>query len=166
MFDIKDIFSGVSLLISIIALHLSAKNWKESNRPIVTATFDTNTGNVSTTIEIALFNTGNRPALDVVLYADKRDIEKILDKNAPQLYKDNIYKIFSGKNIIPIIHNNSNLKSAFGIASKEENNTFVWKSKIKFLIKYKDLNGKEYQTKQILQIKNYSGFSELIFQSN
>lgn len=161
MFEFKDMISIVSLFFSGLALYWSKKNWNESNRPIIAVSLVADGGNVATILNIVVFNTGNRPAFDVVLSAKKEDIDQILDLSHTSIFHDTVYKIFSGENVIPLILDGENVQNGFGIASHNEDNTFIWKSTLPIKIVYKDIKGKSYSNTQTLQIKNTSSFAGL-----
>ncbi len=144
----------LALAVSLTTILVLYINRLETNRPIVTAKLE-NYGNTSSFLTLKLSNTGNTPAFDVILSAEKKDIEKALDKDAPEEYKKIIYKCLSKDNIIPIIHNNSSEKNLFGLLSNDKNNTFNLNAKIPITIKYKSIYKfqSSYTQKQILVIK-------------
>jgi len=158
--------TDVSVVVSLIALAASFstilvlyRNRLETNRPIVTVLLESTAGNVATPLTLRVYNTGNTPALDVRLSADEKDIINALDKKVLNKYKKDVYQCLSKENIISVLHNGANVHNAFGILSKNENNTFKLKSKIPIVIKYKNLYGHTYKQKQVLIIKITDNFA-------
>jgi len=49
--------------------------------------------------------------------------------------------------------------NSFGVASSNENNTFIHKSEIPIEIEYKDVYGHKYMGHQILVIKKHENFA-------
>lgn len=133
--------ANVSIVVSLFALAASLgtilvlyRNRLETNRPIVTVLLESDVGNVASPLTLRVYNTGNTPALDVTLDANEKDIAKALDEKAANEYKNDVYRCLSKENIIPVIYNGSNVYNAFGILSKNENNTFKLKSKIPIVV--------------------------------
>ncbi len=157
--DISIVIGLIALAASFSTILVLYRNRLETNRPIVIALIESDAGNIATPLTLRVYNTGNTPALDVRLSADKKDIINALDEKVLNKYKNDVYQSLSEENIIPVIHNGANVHNAFGILSKNENNTFKLKSKIPIVIKYKNIYGHTYKQKQILIIKITDNFA-------
>jgi len=154
--------SYIALIVSLFSPFILYTNRLETNRPIVTVSLEEyNGGSLATPLNLKIYNMGNTPAIDVVLYSNKDDIDKILNNNINNELSDNVYKCLSKDNIIPIIYSKTNVVNAFGILTKESNTTFHCDSKIKINIFYKDIYGNNYKYYQILPIKPTKSFAEL-----
>ena len=153
--------SLLALATSFITILVLYANRVETNRPIVTAKLESNSGNISTPLTLKLYNTGNTPAFNISLSANKRDIEKALVKDTPEIFKKEIYRCLSEDNIIPIIHNNSSVENSFGLLSNDKNNVFQLNAKIPIVIKYHSIYkfSLRYKQKQILVIKITENFA-------
>ena len=149
----------IALIVSLVSPFILYTNRLETNRPIVTVLLESDAGNVATPLTLWIYNTGNTPALDVTLNADEKDIINVLDEKVLNKYKNDVYRCLSKENIIPVIHNGASVDNAFGILSKNENNTFKLKSKIPIVIRYKDIYGYSYMQRQVLIIKITSNFA-------
>lgn len=99
---VSEIFSSIALFISFGTMWVLYKNRLETNRPIVTALFESDSSDIATPLTLKLYNTGATPALDVTLSADKKDINAAIAENAPEVYKKEIYRCLSKDNVIPI----------------------------------------------------------------
>lgn len=153
------IISSIALILSFGTMMVLYRNRLETNRPVVTVLLESDTGNIATPLTIKVYNTGNTPALDITLDADKKDIDKALAENASEVYKKVIHKSLSKENIISVIHNNSSVSNSFGIISNNIENTFNLNAEIPIIIKYKNLYGHEYTQRQTLIIKIMDNFA-------
>jgi len=96
--DISTGISSIALLLSAFAIYVTRQNWKETNRPIVTAAIETFTsGNIATLYNLCLHNSGNRPAVEIRIHALEKDIEKILDNSAPEFHSNSVRRSLSKK---------------------------------------------------------------------
>ena len=150
--------SSIALLVSFGTMWVLYKNRIETNRPIVTVLLESDAGDVSP-LTIKVYNTGSTPALDVVLEADKEDLDKIVLENAPEILKKDIYKCFAPENTIPVLHNDSYVENAFGLLSNNEDNVLKLFSKLPITIRYKNLYGHIFIQKQILIMKTMNSFA-------
>ncbi len=72
-------FSAAALVISTFSFYFSRRSWRESNRPIITTRISTNSGgNVGSTLDLIVENTGNRPAKNVRLKVDPEELNAAL----------------------------------------------------------------------------------------
>lgn len=161
MEELKIGLTAAAFLLSVLALTFTRRTWFESNRPIVTAEIVTaSAGNVATTFNLAVHNTGNRPATNVRLQADETQLNAAISANAKASMKQEILRCFSDEGRIPLLHHQSRKTNGFGICSTNEaENVLVYKSVIPITITYDDLYGKKYKTKQDLIVKDSEYFA-------
>src|SRR5437868_2275318 len=75
--------SGISVLISVLALLFARYSWHQSNRPLISARVTTVAShNTVITLNIIIENTGNRPGRDILLIARRRAVLKALTAEA------------------------------------------------------------------------------------
>ncbi len=152
--------SYIALIVSLFSPFILHRNRLETNRPIVTVLLETyKGGNISTALNLKIYNTGNTPAINVVLRGNKDDISKSLNSTTENKFSDTIYACLSEDNIIPIIHNNNNVVNSFGLISQDNNQTFKCGSKINLKISYQDIYGHKYKHNQILTIQDTTNFA-------
>ncbi len=161
MEEIKTAVTVCAFLLSVLALIFTRRSWFESNRPVVTAEIVTHSGgNHAIFYNLVVHNTGNRPATEIELQANISDIEKAINKNTSANLQKEIHRCFSLKGIIPLLHQQSKVLNGFGLTSvKQEENVLVYDAIIPITIKYKDLNGKKYSSKQTLIVKDSEFFA-------
>jgi len=159
--QIKVAIPVISFLLSCLALIFTRRSWFESNRPIVSAEIATHDGgNVAIMYNLIVHNTGNRPAVDIHLIAQKSNIDLAITKTATSHSSDEIRRCFSTYATIPLLHQGKSTINAFGATSSiPEQNVLVIDSKIPIQIRYKDLNGKSYTSTQVLIVKDSDWFA-------
>lgn len=143
------VISGLSFLFAIYA-------WRQVNRPLITARITTSaSGNLGTTLNILLENTGNRPAKEIFFIVDKTVVENasligIVPPDAERCFYSDIS--------ISILANGRSIKNAFWHLGYEDS----WKAnaKIPILIVYSDLNERIYKEKMNLFLADDEGFAQ------
>src|SRR4051812_28354436 len=94
-------FSTAALVVSLISFYFARKSWRESNRPLVVARIVTHSGgNVGTTLDLLVENTGNRPAKNIRLTVDPEALKTALAPNASDSHKKQVDNCFSERGII------------------------------------------------------------------
>ena len=152
-------FSFLAIIISILSYLFTKRSWYETYRPIVTARIETNdSGNVSAAFDIVVYNTGNRPAVNIRLRADKEVLEKAIEENGPEVLKKEIHACFSDEATIPLLQSGNSISNAFGMTGRNES-TIKYGSRIPISIEYNDLNKRKYKTKQILIYRDTTFFA-------
>lgn len=151
----------ISLVLSVVALLFTRRSWYETNRPIVTAEIVTNSGgSMATAFDLAIHNTGNRPAVNIQLIASESDINQTLEASAPSHLVAEIHRCFSERAIIPLLQQGQSSRNGFGATSHLPNaNALKMHSKLPICIKYLDITGKRYTTNQILIVKDTTWFA-------
>ena len=102
--DYKNTLPIVAIVISLISLYFTRKNWIQSNRPIVVAYIsevDSSAG--GTIFNLKVSNTGTRLAVRVKIHMNKENLEKIIDPKAPGLKFDDIARNFDAESEISLI---------------------------------------------------------------
>jgi len=145
--------------ISGISLYWAFKSWKETHRPLITARVTTHQEyDQLTALNLALTNTGNRPAINVRLWISPGDLESALFAKPGDKWRTAVEYCFSDP--ITVIENGSEVSNSFGtFASNDENRT--WKEPIilNIRIEYEDLDGRKYSNYQPLRIRGDEGFA-------
>ena len=107
MIEIGTIFSILAIIISIVSLHSTRRFWFSTHRPIVTAEITQNSSSKGVVIfDLTVYNSGNRPAVNITLSAAKLDIEKILSDTIKSENKKRVLSTFSSSmlpNVNPIL---------------------------------------------------------------
>ncbi len=161
LLDFKTAISFASAILSGTSLYFTRRFWLAANRPIISASIVSNEpGNIATTYNLVIYNTGNRPATSIKLYADKEMIDKIIVHNANKVQIDLIHKCFSNETSIPLLINGKETSTLFGITSiRPEDNVLKYNSQLPILISYSDLENRKYNSKQVLVVKISQGFA-------
>jgi hypothetical protein len=151
----------MAIAISFASLYFSRRSWLQSNRPIVTAfVSDRGSGNISTTLNLVVSNTGNRPATNVRLIAAENDILRLIKPTAQPIRKKMIHDCFEETAIIPILRNGEELSTCFGAITSSDSYESWMESgaKIDIRVEYGDLDGRSYQSEMPLKIYAREGF--------
>lgn len=159
----------MAIAISLASLYFSRRSWLQSNRPIVTAfVSDHASGNVSTTLNLIVSNTGNRPATNVRLIAAENDILRLIKPTAQPIRKKMIQDCFQEGAIIPVLRNGEELSTCFGVITKSDNDE-SWMEHgalIEIRVEYGDLDGRNYKSEMPLKIYAREGFAGSVWKSN
>ena len=151
----------ISFLLSTLALLITRRFWYESNRPIITAEIVTqSSGNMAIAFDLVVHNTGNRPGVNIQLLAAESDIDQAISVNAPSHLVAEIRRCFTDRATIPLLHQGKSARNGFGATSSLPSaNALKINSEIPIHIKYKDLAGKTYTSKQTLVVKDSTWFA-------
>lgn len=153
------IVSGISALIAISSLAFAVKSWHRTNRPIISVRITTvKGGNVNITLNIVVENTGNRPAKEITLVADKAAVLAALkDISSQEIPLDAQHCFFAGKTI-PVLANGKSATNAFGVIGTDGD----WEAgaRIPLLIEYRSFEGKRYSEKLDLLLADDAGFAQ------
>lgn len=154
-------FSAAALMISAVSFYFSIKSWRESNRPLITARIATHSGgNVGSTLDLIVENTGNRPAKNISLEVDpdKLNAALLLESNEPM--RKQIEKCFSERGVIPVLVNGGSISNGFGFLARESDAAdWVRHSRFNISISYEDLDGRKYKHEVPLLIADDQGFA-------
>jgi hypothetical protein len=159
--DSKTVISLFSATLSATSLYFTRRFWLAANRPIISASIVSNEpGNVATTYNLVIYNTGNRPATSIKIHAKKEVLDKIIEPDANQSLTELVYKCFLDDAVIPLLINGKEAINSFGITStKPEDNVLKYNSQLPILISYSDLENRKYSSKQVLVVKISQGFA-------
>ena len=159
--SLQPIASEVIALVAVIGLFNTRWIWRQSNRPIVSAVVETHSsGNVATLFNLAVINSGNRPATDIKLTIDNyHEFEKCI-KTTDQRTVEQITRCFSKDATIPLLINGEKKTNYFGTTStKKEQDIWIYGSFFSITIDYGDLEKKRYKSELVLFIKDSKAFA-------
>ena len=163
-FDIIDprtLISLVAAFVSIALVCLTIKFWLASNRPIVSVAVVTDQpGNVMTSFNLVVFNSGNRPAVNVSLFAEQKFLNAAMNSDAEPFITSMVYDCFSEQGLIPLLLNGDKVINGFGSTSDRIGQKgLVYGSRIPIVVTYSDLGGREYESHQVLVVKVSHAFA-------
>ena len=156
-----------ALAVSAMSVWFTRNLWLQTNRPIVTAAIRTHKGgNTAITYELALVNSGARPATVVRLTAGTEHVEGALESGVsarPDLAAvvTQVLRCFSGDAVIPVLLNGQTLTNSFGFTGSAGGVGPFWRigATIPVVIDYSDLEGRSYRTAVTLVIRDTAGFA-------
>jgi hypothetical protein len=159
--ELRTLFSGIAIVVSLLSLWFSYRSWLRSNRPIVVAAIEAfRGGNLAIALNLVVMNVGNRPALRVRLNAKKSDIVNCLYDSADHSFEETIYRCFSDQAEIPLLLDGKNAINSFGFLSiNKGTSSWIDKSVLPIEMTYFDLDGRKYKSKLKLVIKGEKGFA-------
>ncbi len=161
----------IALVVSGLALWFTRKLWVQSNRPIVTAMVRTHTaGNQAITYDLAVINSGTRPATTVRLTAHLDQVRQAVEAKALEnphysgLLKAAL-RCFSAEGVIPLLLNGQTLTNAFGHTGTAGAQGPFWRVGATFpvTITYSDLEGRSFESNVTLVIRDTEGFAGSIW---
>jgi hypothetical protein len=143
-----------------MSFYFAIKSWRESHRPLVTARVSSlgMGGNVSIPLSLVVENTGNRPAKNIRMSIDEESLNKRLVPDSKDPLIRQIRACFSSEGIIPVLANGKNVSNSFGIIS-EENSSWQGDGILEITIAYEDLDGRRFDHRLPLFIKEDQGFA-------
>lgn len=139
--------------ISGISLYWAFKSWKETHRPLITARVTTqDAGNVGTTLNLEVSNTGNRPARNVILRVNRNDLANALFAGPEDPLRRDVERCFS--EAIVVLTNGTSVSNSFGcFSTNERDRTWREPTVINIQVKYEDMDGRKYSHDQPLRIR-------------
>ena len=154
-------FSVAALIVSVLSFYFSIKSWRESNRPIVTARVGNKSGgNVGASLILVVQNTGNRPAKNIALTVEVKELEAALLPTIDPTVKKYIEHIFTDRGVIPILENGRSASNGLGFLRTGDDQV-DWKrlARLNVVISYEDLDGRKYKHTNPLLIADDRGFA-------
>lgn len=170
--DWKTTFSALALIVSLISLWFSRRSWLQSNRPIVSAAVETHAGgNESIVYNLAVSNTGNRPAVNVRLCTATSLAEKCMAPwvnglRSTETTYAHVMRCFSEEGEIPLLLNGKNMTNSFGYTRGDDRTFWLYGASMPITISYADLEGRQYCTSQVLRIKDSAAFAGGMWQAS
>ena len=154
------VVSAVGALIAFASVFITRKNWRDSNRPVVSAYVDEESGgNDIIVFNLYLKNTGNRPATAIQLHASEKDIERIIAEQAEPKYRQYIKTLFSQESRLAILHPEETLVTPFGFASASPDKHWLkYGEELPAGVTYRDLEGRKYSSKLFILVRPREGF--------
>lgn len=159
--ELKTALAVAALVISLVSLYFTKRNWIQSNRPIVTAFItEHHAGNMAATFNLLIANTGNRPAVRVRMHASPEAIRRLLEENAPSKHIKMIESNFLKSSEIPLLRNGEELITSFGAFTNNSHDEpwLRYGSETEISITYQDLEGRRFESKQPLKVYAREGF--------
>ena len=153
--------SGAALIVSILSVYFSLKSWRQSNRPLITArvtSFDSG-GNMGTALSLLVENTGNRPAKNIKLLANSKDLESNMIAKPEDDLRQQVERCFSDGGIIPILANGKSVSNSFGWLSEDPQATWKAQTRFEIEVSYEDLDGRTFNHKNPILIADDTGFA-------
>jgi len=158
--EIRTLFSGLALVFSLVSICLARRTWLQSNRPIVSARVQTHKGgNVSIAYDVAVINSGTRPALGVRLVADEATVRAAMKPHTSGTLVDDVLRCFRNDAVIPLLLNGKESVNSFGTTASDASSVWEYGRSFPCRIDYKDLEGRPYQSEVILVIRDSDGFA-------
>jgi hypothetical protein len=153
--------SVAAFIASLISLYFTKVNWIQSNRPVVTAfVTEHHSGNAAATFNLVLANTGTRPAVRVQLVASPEAIKSLLEPDASDKHAGMIQQVFGPKSEVALLRNGENLTTSFGAFTPgaADGKWLNYGAEANIEIRYDDLDGRSYVSKQPIKIYARDGF--------
>jgi len=158
--EIRMLFSGVALVLALVSIWLSRCTWLQSNRPIVSAAVRThNGGNAGIAYDLAVINTGTRPAVCVRLAVDQATLRESMKPEARGPLVDDVIRCFEDDAVIPLIVNGGESVNSFGNTSDDSGGVWKYGSSFPCRLEYRDLEGRAYRSQVTLAIRDSDGFA-------
>ncbi len=162
MIEISTLISAiVALITTFLTLYFTRRFWLLTHRPIITAEIVESASGVGVAVfDLAIYNSGNRPAININISAENKDLEKIFTENASESGKETTREVFSPSNKIALLLNGKNTKTHFGAFSNIGCNAdiLIYEAELPIHITYKDIEGRDYNENMVLYIRAAEGF--------
>lgn len=160
---LRTLFMRIATLVAVFSFFNTIRLWRQSNRPIVSASVETHSaGNIATIYKLLVINSGNRPAVNIrlKLKLETEDFKKCITQEITDSRVESIRRCFSNEGVIPLLINGDNISNSFGLTSiKPEQDVWKYGSLLPIEIQYQDLEGKKYISKLTLVIKYSKAFA-------
>ncbi len=156
--------SSAAFLVSIISFCYARRAWSESNRPLVTARITSlgMGGNAAVPLTIVVENTGNRPAKNIRLKANRQHLISAFAADESDGLRRQVEICFSEQGLIPVIANGKQVSNSFGIVSHDR---CTWNTdRLGIEICYEDLDGRSFTHKLPLKMGEDTGFASGFWQ--
>ncbi len=159
--------AAVGACIALASVLITRKNWRDSNRPVVTAYVDEETGSEGLTVfNLYIKNTGTRPAVAVQLSARSAEIEKLVEEQTEDKRRSHIETIFKRESRLSVLLPDETLVTSFGLASARPDEKWLkYGEEIEAEITYRDVERNEYTSYVLLRTRPRKGFGGGVWQS-
>jgi hypothetical protein len=161
--EIRTSIALVAVIVSFASLYFARRSWERSNRPLVTAFIEENGEGVAFDLKVS--NTGNRPAVDVVLSADQNAVDKLLESSAQEHQRNAVQQCFSSDSSIPVLRNGETLSTALG-AYDEKQPWLDYGAQCQVSVSYSDLEGKRYGSTIPIKVFVREGFGGSVWRKS
>ncbi len=159
--------SAVSALIAFASVFITRKNWRDSNRPVVSAYVDEDSGGEGITVfNLYLQNTGTRPATLIQLHAAEADVQRIVAEQAEAKRRKHIETVFSKESRLSVLHPDETVVTSFGLASSNPCEQWLkYGEEFPIQVTYRDLEGRRYKSQLHLRVRPREGFGGGVWKS-
>lgn len=161
LFDSAHISLAISIAsasMAIVSLAFAVYSWRQANRPLVSVRISTfSYGGTSTTLNIIVENSGNRPAKNIVLSAKRSDVIAAVQGGAEVPHAAN--RCFYSDVFIPVLLNGASTSNGFG---KLGGSPGDWRAGaiVPVRVTYGDLGRRRFSTKLKLLLASDTGFAQ------
>ncbi|MBD2625128.1 hypothetical protein [Trichormus variabilis] len=103
---VRTLIMSFTALIAVFSFGNTIILWRKTNRPIISAFVETHSrGNIATTYNLLVINSGNRPAVDIQLrVVDIETLKKCLTQEIDHPKVVELFRCFSNEGIIPLLN--------------------------------------------------------------
>jgi hypothetical protein len=154
--------SGIALLVSILSVSFAVFSWREAHRPIVIARVTSvASGNVATTLQLLVENTGNRPARDIALTCEEIALDAVLDPKVRAQPPEDVEQVFASDTVVPVLENGRAITCAFGLFSAQDQSTWVPNSRLPIVSSHRSLGRRRFKESMTLLLADAHSFTGL-----
>ena len=162
MIDLSTACQIITAIAAFWSVYSTRRFWLENNRPIVTAEIVVCASGVGAAcFNLVVFNSGNRPAVNIRFEAEKEDIEKIISEGATEDDRDRIHNVFSENSKIPLLLNGGKVSTGFFSFSDRkgsQEDKLKYEGELFVKINYSDMEGEKYISEIFLRVRGSQGF--------
>ena len=167
------VFPVIAIIMSAIALYFSRKSFLDANRPIILVNISSQGmgGNAATPLSLIVENTGNRPALDIVIKWHGSEYKKAFKVPEEHPRRSAFERIYSEGARIEVLANGKKVTTSFGWIGPDDMAQFqseaaTWHSESRFCmaVSYRDLDGRKYNHEIPMITSDDEGFGGGIWQ--
>jgi len=156
------IISSIALGVSALSTFFSIYFWRDAHRPVVTARIAVAmSGKLAAALILLIENNGNRPARDIKISAQEKDLLAMLAPEQHGIIPQEIRDVFDRNTLIPVLKSAGKTSNAFGLVSTTGNSTWVSASKFKLpiSISYRDFRSRNFSHIMNLRIAYDDAFA-------
>lgn len=149
------VISVISLIIAVSSVFINWILWRKVNRPIVTVRLSSDADS-SVTLNIMIENTGNLPAKDIRLIANREDVLNCVEGS---LIPQDAERILFENTVIPILANGKQTINSFYSYGEKIDGRWKSGSLLPITIEYYDINGRGFKESYKLRFASDNAFA-------
>ncbi len=159
---------GIAVVISVVALYYSRMSWLDSNRPIVTLKVSSQgmAGNLATPLSLIVENTGNRPAIDVLIKWHGEEYIDAFRVPPTDERRTEFEDTYTKGAAITVLANGRSVTTSFGFIGPDQDHFALeqkptWHGRARFSmdVSYGDFDGRAYKHTIPLTMSDDQGFA-------